>query len=55
MRISNGSKKPFHILETQLHAVTLESVEIGNRLGIGHILIMLKVCLRSTYQSRERG
>lgn len=35
--ISNCLKKPLDILETQLHAVTLEPIEIGNRLGIGHI------------------
>ena len=37
VRISNRPKKSLNIVETQLHAVTLEPVEISNRLGIGHI------------------
>jgi len=44
--ISNCPKKPLDILETQLHAVTLEPVEIGNRLGIDHTLPTLKDSLR---------
>ena len=53
--ISNCPKKPLDILETQLHAVTLEPVEISNRLGIGHTLIMSKDDFRYTYQSGEPG
>lgn len=46
VRVTNRRKQSLNILETQLDAVTLEPVEIGNCLRIRHGLPMWKAALQ---------